>query len=203
MYSLAIPEIKIISFERNFDQRGYFMEHFRKSEFIDSRNFEDIEFVQCNESFSKYGTIRGLHFQWNPFMGKLVRTIAGNMIDIILDIRKGSPSFGKIIMHQLEQNSSKKQCEWIWIPPGFAHGNFFLEDSIIEYLCTGEYNQSCEAGISPLAKDIDWSFCDKNLRSVFSNICQSNIIISDKDKSAFSLAQWENDSRSDNFIFTI
>src|SRR5919205_3143496 len=101
---LKIAEIKIIRFARFRDQRGYFTEHFRKSDFQSNpltSFMEEVEFVQTNESFSRTGTIRGLHFQWNPYMGKLVRTVFGRMVDLILDIRKGSPTFGKMIAHDL------------------------------------------------------------------------------------------------------
>src|SRR4051812_30282558 len=91
--TLAIPAIKTIEFARFADQRGYFTEPFRRSDFAanaDLGALRDAEFVQVNESFSHAGTLRGLHFQWNPYMGKLVRTLAGHMIDIVADIRIGS-----------------------------------------------------------------------------------------------------------------
>ena len=97
---LAIQEIRVIRFARFCDQRGYFTEHFRQSDFQTNPLtpfMEGVEFVQTNESFSRAQTVRGLHFQWDPYMGKLVRTLHGHMVDLILDIRKGSPSFGKAI----------------------------------------------------------------------------------------------------------
>ena len=90
---MAIRSIKILRFERFCDHRGYFTEHYRRSDFSKHPEMDfmkGVEFVQCNESYSKRGTLRGLHFQWNPYMGKLVRTISGRMLDIVLDIRKGS-----------------------------------------------------------------------------------------------------------------
>jgi dTDP-4-dehydrorhamnose 3,5-epimerase len=101
---LAIDGIKVIKFARFTDMRGYFAEHYRRSDFLKHAGFEattDILFVQCNESFSRKSTIRGLHFQWNPYMGKLVRTLSGRMIDIVLDIRKGSPTFGKALLYDM------------------------------------------------------------------------------------------------------
>ena len=168
--TLHVKAIKVICFARFCDHRGYFTEHFRKSDLKnhpDTAFMKDIEFVQANESFSKGGTIRGLHFQWNPYMGKLVRTISGRMVDIVLDIRKGSPTFGKIILYDMPANPNADYQEWIWVPPGFAHGNFFTENTVIEYFCSGEYSPGCEAGISPLAEDIDWSLCDKKLKREF------------------------------------
>ena len=202
--TLAIPEIKVIRFARFCDNRGYFTEHFRKSDLFNTpelTTLNKVEFVQANQSFSKKNVIRGLHFQWNPFMGKLVRTLSGHMTDIILDIRKGSPTFGKIIAYDMPNDNNRDYDEWIWVPPGFAHGNFFSEDSIIEYFCTGEYSQGCEAGISPLAKDIDWSLCDKNLKDIFDKNSNTDLI-TDKDKNGFSLESWMKDERSDNFVYS-
>ena len=201
---LKIPEIKVIRFARFCDQRGYFTEHFRQSDFRTSPLtpfMEGVEFVQTNESFSKAGTVRGLHFQWNPYMGKLVRTLHGHMVDLILDIRKGSPTFGKAIAYDMPSNRSEDFNEWIWVPPGFAHGNTFLEDTSIEYFCSGEYSPGHEAGISPLAEDIDWSLCDQNLRGTFQEIASSTPLITDKDKNGLSVSSWEEDQRSNNFVY--
>src|SRR3989344_3795382 len=93
----------------------------------------------------------------------------------------------------------KNDC--IWVPQGFAHGNFFIEDSKIEYMCSGEYNSNCESGISPLAKDINWSLCDKKLKNKFDRISNLTKLITDKDKDGFSLEKWSNDERSNNFIY--
>lgn len=160
---------------------------------------KDIVFSQMNESYSKPKVIRGLHFQWNPYMGKLVRTIAGRMVDIFLDIRKGSKTFGQAAMYAMPDDSTADYSEWIWVPPGFAHGNFFSTDSRIEYLCSGEYSPGCEAGISPLASDIDWSLCRAELKAEFLKIAKGKPLITDKDKSGFSVAGWEKDPRSENF----
>jgi dTDP-4-dehydrorhamnose 3,5-epimerase-like enzyme len=99
-------------------------------------------------------------------------------------------------------NSSNDYSEWIWVPPGFvAHGNFFTEDSLIEYFCSGEYSPGCEAGISPLADDIDWSLCDAALKQLFEELVTTQLIMTDKDKNGFSVAQWTNESRSENFVY--
>ena len=201
---LKILEIKVVRFARFRDQRGYFTEHFRQSDFRTNPLapfMEGVEFVQTNESFSKAGTVRGLHFQWNPYMGKLVRTLYGHMVDLILDIRRGSPTFGKAIAYDMPSNKSEDFNEWIWVPPGFAHGNTFLEDTSIEYFCSGEYSPGNEAGISPLAEDIDWSLCDQSLRETFHEIVSSTPLITDKDKNGLSVSSWEKDERSKNFIY--
>lgn len=202
--SLLIPDIKVIKFGRFLDHRGYFTELYRKSDLIKSpeMNFsKNIEFVQSNESFSKTSTIRGMHFQWNPFMGKLVRTLYGHMIDLFLDIRLGSPTFGKISAYNMPSNQDNDFDEWIWIPPGFAHGNIFPEDTLIEYFCSGEYSPGCEACISPFSKDIDWSLCESDLKRKFDEIVSGNHIITEKDKSGLSVQQWKMDERSKNFIY--
>jgi len=202
--SLAISDIKVVRFARFCDARGYFTESFRKSDFKGHPEMSFIngqEFVQVNESFSRAQVIRGLHFQWNPFMGKLVRTVRGRMVDIVLDIRKGSPTFGKGIFYNMPASLDADYNEWIWVPAGFAHGNFFTEESQIEYFCTGEYSQGCEAGISPLAADIDWSLADKSLKTEFDKIAETTTLITDKDRNGFSLDTWFKDERSDNFIY--
>jgi len=204
VYSLAIEAVKVIRFARFCDHRGYFTEQFRKSDFQNHPEMDfmkGVEFFQANESYSKKGTVRGLHFQWNPFMGKLVRTLKGRMIDMVLDIRKGSLTFGKIIAYDMPSDHKADYNEWIWVPPGFAHGNFFTEDTTIEYFCSGEYSPGCEAGISPLADDIDWSLCDSELKKQFDNIAPSTELITDKDKDGFSVHAWESDERSDNFVY--
>jgi dTDP-4-dehydrorhamnose 3,5-epimerase len=159
------------------------------------------EFVQCNESYSRKGTIRGLHFQWNPYMGKLVRTLAGRMVDMVLDIRKGSATFGRIVLCDMPADPTKDYSDWIWVPPGFAHGNYFPEDTLIEYFCSGEYSAGCEAGISPLAKDIDWGLCDPALKRSFDQIGRSTKLITDKDKNGFDVRSWQADERSGNFVY--
>lgn len=202
---LSFPEIKVIRFARFSDNRGYFTEPFRKSDLLNHKKLEDlkdVEFVQTNESFSKPGTIRGLHFQWNPYMGKLVRTLYGRMVDLVLDIRLGSPTFGKIIAYDMPYSAESDTSEWIWVPPGFAHGNFFTEESMIEYFCTGEYSPDCEAGISPFAADIDWSLCESQLKSEFDGL-RSSPCVSEKDRGGFSLNEWAEDPRSENFKETV
>ena len=200
---LKIEAVKVVRFARFNDHRGYFTEHFRKSDFQHHQDMEfirGVEFVQANESYSKKGTVRGLHFQWNPYVGKLVRTVIGRMVDMVLDIRKGSPTFGKIVLYDIPAVPTADYSEWIWVPPGFAHGNFFTEDTLIEYFCSGEYNPGCEAGISPLAKDIDWELCDPELKELFDSVGPSTDLITDKDKNGFTLEAWKEDKRSDNFI---
>jgi len=202
--SPGIPDVKVIRYGRFLDHRGYFTESYRKSDFWNKKEldfFEGFNFLQANESFSRAGTIRGLHFQWNPYMGKLVRTIMGRMVDLVMDIRKGSPHYGKIIAYDMPADNNKEYGEWIWVPPGFAHGNFYTEDTNIEYFCTGEYSPGNEAGISPLSEDIDWSLCDSNLKDIFDRICSSDKLMTEKDINGYSVSSWDKNSFSQNFIY--
>ena len=200
--SLSIPAIKVIRFARFTDSRGYFTEPYRKSDFLAQLEFmKGVEFLQFNESFSRSNVLRGLHFQWNPLMGKLVRTVQGRMVDLFLDIRKGSPTYGKAAAYDITSSSDKDYAEWIWIPPGFAHGNYFTQESTIEYACSGEYSPGCEAGISPLSADIDWSLCDPSLKAEFDALVANSPIITDKDKNGLSLVDWTADKRSNQFVY--
>ena len=152
--SLPIPELKIVRFARFLDDRGYFTESYRRSDVErDPRTafLSGLSFPQSNESFSHAGVVRGLHVQWNPFMGKLVPTVSGRMVDLVLDVRLGSPTVGKLVAYDMPSSATAAWSEWIWVPPGFAHGNFFTESTVIEYLCTGEHSPGHEAAVSPLA----------------------------------------------------
>ncbi|OGK21596.1 hypothetical protein A3C23_01800 [Candidatus Roizmanbacteria bacterium RIFCSPHIGHO2_02_FULL_37_13b] len=202
--TLLFPEVKVIKYGRFSDDRGYFTETFRKSDIninTDTYFLKKNDFVQVNESFSKTGTIRGLHFQWNPYLAKLIRTVSGHMVDLVVDIRKGSPNFGKIIAYDMPQSPGDNIGQWIWVPVGFAHGNFFIKDTTIEYFCTSEYSPKSEAGISPLSSDIDWSICDETLRRQFQELIKNKPLISEKDKAGLTLESWKKDPRSQNFIY--
>jgi dTDP-4-dehydrorhamnose 3,5-epimerase len=201
---LAIPAVKVIRFARFPDHRGYFAEQYRFSDFETGEAtpfMRGVRFLQANESFSRAGAVRGLHFQWNPYMGKLVRTIRGHMIDVVLDVRKGSPTYGKIIAYDMPVQGDEDFADWIWVPPGFAHGNTFTTDTVIEYLCSGEYSPGCEAGISPISDDLDWSLCEPALADQFQSIARATTLMTDKDRNSLSLAAWTADERSQNFLY--
>ncbi len=130
---LEFPEIKVIRYKRHNDQRGYFSVPFVNNVF--SSKVDNVDFVQLNESYSKRGIFRGMHIQIDPPQGKLVRTIYGSMIDFVMDVRKDSLNYGKIIGYEMTEDKEKEYNEWIWVPPGFAHGNLYLKETRIEYLC--------------------------------------------------------------------
>jgi dTDP-4-dehydrorhamnose 3,5-epimerase len=202
--ALAIPDVKVIRFARFADHRGFFTEPFRRSD-VDQHAelafLRGVALPQMNESWSRPGTVRGLHFQWNPHMGKLVRTVQGRMVDMFMDIRLGSPTFGAIAMYDMPAPVDAGVAEWIWVPPGFAHGNFFPEAAHIEYLCSGEYSPGCEAGVSPLSADLDWSRCDPDLKRAFEALVTAGPVMSEKDRAAPDLRAWRADPRAANFVY--
>jgi dTDP-4-dehydrorhamnose 3,5-epimerase len=202
---LAIPDIKVIKYQRFMDDRGYFTETFRYSDIQQNPQaffLKDIKFTQFNESRSVKGVIKGMHFQWNPYMYKLVRVQNGHMVDFFADIRKGSPNFGKVVAYNIPARETDDFNEWIWIPVGFAHGNFYLEDTTIEYFCTGQWAPDTERGISPLAPDLDWSLCDPALKQQFDELVKSGPIMTDKDKNGMTLEQWKNSPEAENFTYS-
>ena len=145
--------------------------------------------------------IRGLHFQWDPGQGKLIRVIHGQAVDVALDIRVGSPTYGQIVGHLVNSQLDSASAEWIWLPPGFAHGIAFLEDSLIEYFCTSEWNPQGEACISIMTEDLDWALCDSGVESKFRAITEGTPIISDKDRQGMTLKQWQEDPRAGAFTY--
>jgi dTDP-4-dehydrorhamnose 3,5-epimerase len=124
------------------------------------------------------------------------------MIDLALDIRRNSPYYGKVLGYEMRASSDLDFGEWIWVPPGFAHGNVFLEETSIEYFCSGEYNPHCEAGISPLAADLDWSMCDSHLQSAYNSVVRLTPAITEKDRNGLTLAAWSEDPRSFHFVYS-
>lgn len=122
------------------DSRGYFFESYNKKNFL--QEGINVDFVQDNQSLSQKGVLRGLHFQAPPFaQGKLVRVITGSVLDVAVDIRKDSPTYGK--HHAIELSESNKTM--FYIPEGFAHGFLTLEDNtIFSYKCTNYYNKASE-----------------------------------------------------------
>lgn len=143
--SLSIPDLKLIIPRQVGDERGYFAEMFRADRFAE--HIGAFTFVQENESLSaRAGTIRGLHFQSDPHaQGKLVRCTAGALFDVVVDIRRGSPTFGQWIGETLTPANGKQ----LWVPPGFAHGFCSLEpNTVICYKVTGYYNAACDKGLA-------------------------------------------------------
>ena len=162
-----IEDLLIISPSTFTDNRGYFLESYNKNKLAAILN---IEFVQDNESLSQKNVLRGLHFQKPPYaQGKLVRVITGSVLDIAVDLRKKSPTYGKHFKYILSSDNKKQ----IYIPEGFAHGFLVLENnSIFSYKCSDYYNKESEDSLlwSDPTLNIDWNIV--------------NPIISEKDKNA-------------------
>ena len=150
----AIEGLVIIEPRIFKDARGYFFESFSQKEF--DEKVMPIRFVQDNESMSSYGVMRGLHFQLPPFtQSKLVRCVKGKVLDVAVDIRKGSPTYGQHVAVELNEDNHRQ----VFIPRGFAHGFAVLsETAIFQYKCDNFYAPEAEGGIS--IKDgslgIDW-----------------------------------------------
>jgi dTDP-4-dehydrorhamnose 3,5-epimerase len=155
------------------DERGVFMETFKASVF--SNLGLPVDFVQDNHSISKKGVIRGMHFQWEKPMGKLIRVTNGRAFFAEADIRPSSPTLSK--WYGIELSSENKLI--MWVPPGFANGFCALEDNtVVQYKCTAEWNKSGEGSINWNDQDlaINWNF--------------ENPIVSEKDKYGIKLKDW-------------
>lgn len=149
-----IPGLIIVEPAVFEDSRGYFFESYNQSLF--EQNGISCSFVQDNQSQSSYGVIRGLHYQINPFaQSKLIRVLAGKILDVVVDIRKESPTFGQSYSIELTAENKKQ----LFIPQGFAHGFSVLsETASVFYKCDQFYNKQSEAGIhfDDPALNIDW-----------------------------------------------
>jgi len=172
-----IPEVVIIEPKVFGDDRGYFMETFREDLF--EKNVRKINFIQDNESKSKKGVLRGLHYQLPPFaQSKLVRVIKGSVIDVAVDIRKGSPTFGKYVVVELSEENKRQ----LFIPRGFAHGFLVTSDEAIftykvDNYYAPEYDRSIRFDDPEI--NIDWNFP------------KDEILVSYKDKNAPYLKEAE------------
>jgi len=139
---LAIPDVILLEHESFEDHRGYFLEVYKRDEF--RRLGLPETFVQFNESRSARNVIRGLHFQWDPPMGKLMRVAEGAAFLVAVDIRYDSPTLGRWVGETITADQKKQ----IWAPAGFARGLCALtENTRVQYLCTGVYNANGESGI--------------------------------------------------------
>jgi len=140
--STAIPDVFIIEPRVFGDHRGFFMETYQKERFLAAGI--DVEFVQDNHSRSSMGVLRGLHYQNPNAQGKLVRTLSGSIFDVALDVRKGSPTFGKWVGVELSAENKRQ----LWVPPGLAHGfGVISETAEVAYKCTTYYDPASEKGI--------------------------------------------------------
>ena len=183
--SRHLNDIVVVVPEIFRDTRGFFSETFRADQFAELGL--PTHFVQDNHSCSTRGVVRGLHFQWEPPMGKLMRVTAGAAFLVAVDIRKGSPTLGQ--WAGIEATSENRRC--VWAPAGFARGFCALSDATeIQYKCTGVYNGRCEGAIrwNDPALSINWPLPD--------------VIVSEKDRNAPTLSEWLLTPASNNFSYT-
>jgi dTDP-4-dehydrorhamnose 3,5-epimerase len=166
------------------DQRGFFMETFRADQF--RALGLPHEFLQDNQSRSQRGVVRGLHFQWDAPMGKLMRVTLGAAFLVAVDIRKGSPTLGQWFGIEASEENKKQ----VWAPPGFARGFCVLSESAdVQYKCTAIYNPRAESGIrwNDPAIGVEWPV--------------SEPLLSDKDRKARTLEEWLAAPESDAFRY--
>ena len=156
------------------DERGYFFESFKSNEFKEM--VANVDFVQDNQSYSTKGVLRGLHFQQGDFaQGKLVRVISGKILDVAVDLRPESPTFGQhysVILDAEKQNM-------FYVPENFAHGFYVIEDAVFTYKCTNYFNKASEGSLL-------WNDKDLNI-----NWNVETPMLSDKDNQADTLHQFK------------
>jgi dTDP-4-dehydrorhamnose 3,5-epimerase len=161
------------------DSRGYFMEAFKKEEFEVNTGY-DVNFIQDNESKSSFGVLRGLHYQKGEYsQAKLVRVVIGKVLDVAVDLRRSSPTFGKYVSVELSEENKRQ----FFIPRGFAHGFLVLSDeAVFTYKVDNIYAPHAEASIL---------YCDETIGIEWS-VAEFQLIVSDKDKKAlpFSLSEY-------------
>ncbi|MCD9557544.1 dTDP-4-dehydrorhamnose 3,5-epimerase [Photobacterium carnosum] len=139
-----IPDVKIIEPDVFGDERGFFMETWNQNKFEELVTGKPTQFVQDNHSKSKKGILRGLHYQTENTQGKLVRVVSGEVFDVAVDIREGSPTFGQWVGVYLSAENKRQ----LWVPEGFAHGFYVTSDEAeFVYKCTDYYNSSAEHSI--------------------------------------------------------
>lgn len=173
----AIPGVLIIEPRVFTDARGYFFESFSQREF--DEKVGKVRFVQDNESMSSYGVMRGLHFQRPPYsQAKLVRCVKGRVLDVAVDLRKGSPTYGQHVAAELSAENHRQ----FFIPKGFAHGFAVLsETAVFQYKCDEFYHPEADGGVSILddSLGIDW------------RIPVQDVILSEKDTRHMRLADFD------------
>src|SRR5580692_5530021 len=184
--SRSLGDVVVLVPEIFQDDRGFFLESFRADQF--QALGLPTQFVQDNHSRSARGVVRGLHFQWDPPMGKLMRVTAGAAFVVAVDIRKGSPTLGQLF--GIEASTENRRM--VWAPAGFARGFCSLVDGTeIQYKCTGIYNPRAESGIrwNDPAIGIKWPVKDA--------------LVSEKDGVARTLKEWLGSPESENFQYAV
>lgn len=183
--SVHLGKVKVVRNRVFPDDRGFFMEVYRQDHFSEL-GITDQPFVQDNHSRSTRGVIRGLHFQWEPPIAKLMRVTMGTALLVAVDIRKGSPTLGQYVTLEASEENKLQ----LWAPPSFARGFCVLSEvAEIQYKCTGIYNPKGEGGIrwNDPQIGIEWPV--------------DNPVLSAKDDEAPTLAQWLETEESNHFVY--
>jgi len=179
-----MPGVQVLTAKHFPDERGFLMQSWVRQD-LDALGIPS-DFKQAIQTVSHRGVMRGLHFQWDPPMGKFVRCLRGGILDVVVDVRHGSPRLGDHVAVELTGRNHRV----IWVPPGFAHATFALEDeTIVLYECTSEHGPGREGGIL-------WN--DPALGIAWPDLPP---IVSDKDRVAPTLAAWLEDPRSRHFRY--
>ena len=174
-----MEDFKLIKLKKYSDNRGFFMESFNR----DVEMEVNERFVQDNCSYSKKNVIRGMHYQWGKPMGKLVFCPYGEVMDVIVDIRKSSANLGKAYYFLLSSDNENA----LWVPPGFAHGfQVMSNEAIVTYKCSSYYNSNGESGINPFDNDLNilWNHQECSIKGI------SRSIVSEKDIGAQSFEDY-------------
>lgn len=170
-----IPDVKIIEPTVFGDERGFFMETWNQKKFEELVTGKPTKFVQDNHSKSNKGILRGLHYQTENTQGKLVRVISGEVFDVVVDIRKGSPTFGQWVGEYISAENKRQ----LWVPEGFAHGFYVTSDEAeFVYKCTDYYNSKSEFSIR-------WN--DEEIGIIWPSVVTPTL--SEKDEKAINLSQ--------------
>jgi dTDP-4-dehydrorhamnose 3,5-epimerase len=183
--SRHLQEVMVLVGKTFEDARGYFMETYREDQFREMGLPES--FAQDNQSYSRKGVVRGLHFQWDPPMGKLMRVTHGAAFLVAVDLRLGSPTLGRWVGIEATAENRKQ----VWAPASFARGFCALTDDVeVQYKCTGTYNAKTESAIrwDDPGIGIEWPLRD--------------VLISEKDRDAQTLAQWLASPNARHFTYT-
>jgi dTDP-4-dehydrorhamnose 3,5-epimerase len=182
--SRYLEDVVVVAPQAYRDERGFFMETYRADHF--EKLGLPARFVQDNQSFSHKGVIRGLHFQWDPPMGKLMRVTHGAAFLVAVDIRKGSPTLGKWVGLEVSSENMKQ----VWAPAGFARGFCALTEKVeVQYKCTAIYSSKAESAIRWNDPDIGikWPMTD--------------VVLSQKDREAKPLTEWLKSPNSEHFLY--
>jgi len=184
--SVHLNEVVVVAPQVMADDRGFFMETFHADRF--RQMGLPADFVQDNHSRSSRGVLRGLHFQWDPPVGKLMRVTSGSAFLVAVDIRKGSPTLGQWFGLEVSAENKKQ----IWAPYGFARGFLALTNACeVQYKCTSLYNPAGEGNIL---------FSDPQI-GIRWPIDVASVVVSERDRKAPTLAQWLESPRSSNITF--